>query len=136
MDLSKLDLFRAIGRKMNWLTQRENVIAQNVANSDTPSFRALDIAPFSFKEELGAKLAPTQTSNMHLTSATTGKPGAAKVSAEKKPWEVTPSQNGVVIEEQMMKSTETANDYQLMLNLYRKNLTMLRTAIGRGGGMT
>jgi flagellar basal-body rod protein FlgB len=133
MDLSKLDLFRAIGRKMNWLTQRENVIAQNIANSDTPGFRALEIAPLSFKDQLGAKLQPTQTSSLHMAAASSGRPGDAKVAPEKKPWEVTPSQNGVVVEEQMMKSAQTSSDYQLMLNLYRKNLTMLRTALGRGG---
>jgi flagellar basal-body rod protein FlgB len=134
MDLSNLDLFKAIGRKMGWLNQRENVIAQNIANSDTPGFRALDIAPISFKETLGAKLQPTATSNMHLASAHSGRPGDSKVSAEKKPWEITPSNNGVVIEEQMMKSASTSADYQLMLNLYKKNVTMLRTALGRGGG--
>jgi flagellar basal-body rod protein FlgB len=134
MDLSNLDLFKAIGRKMSWLTQRENVIAQNIANADTPGFRALDIAPLSFKETLGAKLAPTSTSAMHLTSASNAKPGEAKVAAEKKPWEVSPSNNGVVIEEQMMKSSSTATDYQLMLNLYKKNVSMLRTALGRTGG--
>jgi flagellar basal-body rod protein FlgB len=133
MDLSNLDLFKAIGRKMSWLTQRENVIAQNIANADTPGFRALDIAPLSFKETLGAKLAPTTTSAMHLASAANGK-GEAKVAAEKKPWEVSPSNNGVVIEEQMMKSSNTATDYQLMLNLYKKNVSMLRTALGRTGG--
>jgi flagellar basal-body rod protein FlgB len=134
MDLSNLDLFKAIGRKMSWLTQRENVIAQNIANADTPGFRALDIAPLSFKDTLGAKLAPTTTSAMHLASSSNGKPGEAKVAAEKKPWEVSPSNNGVVIEEQMMKSSNTATDYQLMLNLYKKNVTMLRTALGRSGG--
>ncbi len=33
-----------------------------------------------------------------------------------------------------MKSSNTATDYSLMLNLYRKNVTMLRTALGRSGG--
>jgi flagellar basal-body rod protein FlgB len=134
MDLSNLDLFKAIGRKMGWLTQRENVIAQNIANADTPGFRALDIAPLSFKETLGAKLQPTTTSAMHLVSAASGKSGDSKVNAEKKPWEITPSNNGVVLEEQMMKSANTASDYSLMLNLYKKNVTMLRTALGRSGG--
>lgn len=135
MDLSNLDLFKAIGRKMGWLTQRENVIAQNIANADTPGFRALEIAPLSFKETLGAKLQPTQTSSMHLAAASSGKAGDAKVAAEKKPWEISPSNNGVVMEEQMMKSASTAQDYSLMLNLYRKNVAMLRTALGRGGAV-
>ncbi|GIL41508.1 flagellar basal body rod protein FlgB [Roseiterribacter gracilis] len=135
MDLSNLDLFKAIGRKMGWLTQRENVIAQNIANTDTPGFRALDIAPLTFKDTLSAKLQPTTTSAKHLVSASSGKAGDSKVSAEKKPWEISPSNNGVVVEEQMMKSANTASDYQLMLNLYKKNVTMLRTALGRGGGV-
>lgn len=133
MDLSNLALFKQIGKKMGWLTQRENVIAQNIANADTPGFRALEISPLSFKDQVGAKLQPTTTSAAHMVSAASGKPGDSKVNPEKKPWEITPSNNGVVLEEQMMKSANTANDYQLMLNLYRKNVSLLRTALGRGG---
>jgi flagellar basal-body rod protein FlgB len=76
-----------------------------------------------------------RTNAKHLVSGG-GKPGAAgKVINERKPWEVSPSSNGVVVEEQMMKSAEAGTDYQLMTNLYRKNLGMIRTALGRNGGI-
>jgi flagellar basal-body rod protein FlgB len=37
----------------------------------------------------------------------------------------------VVVEEQMIKVAETQMDYQLVTNLYRKHVDMIKTAIGR-----
>jgi flagellar basal-body rod protein FlgB len=38
----------------------------------------------------------------------------------------------VVLEEQMMKLSQTQADYNMVVNLYTKNVDMLKTAIGRG----
>ena len=46
--------------------------------------------------------------------------------------ETAPAGNSVVIEEQMMKLSQTQADYNAMVNLYRKHIDMLKTAIGRG----
>lgn len=134
MDLSNIGFFKAISAKMDWLTQRQQVVAQNIANADTPDFKALDITPFSFKQTAATAMANevVRTNSMHL-AAHGGKGGGSKVQNERKPWEVSPSSNGVVIEEQMMKSAETATDYQLITNLYRKNVGMIRAALGRSG---
>ena len=45
-------------------------------------------------------------------------------------YETTPDGNAVILEEQMAKATETALDYQLTSNLYRKYLGMIRIALG------
>jgi len=37
------------------------------------------------------------------------------------------------VQQQMLKSAETSADYQTMLNLYKKQVNMLRTAIRSGG---
>jgi flagellar basal-body rod protein FlgB len=49
---------------------------------------------------------------------------------DKETYEVTPSGNAVVIEEQLMNVTETQGDYRLVTNLYQKHLKMIRAAIG------
>jgi len=49
----------------------------------------------------------------------------------KKTYDVTPTGNAVVMEEQMVKSTETMTDYNLMTAIYQKNVNMMRTALGR-----
>ena len=61
---------------------------------------------------------------------------SAKAAAEKSPdSERTTSGNTVVLEDQMMKVAKTTMDFQLTTNLYRKHLAMIKTALGRGGGM-
>jgi flagellar basal-body rod protein FlgB len=53
---------------------------------------------------------------------------------DKETYEVAPAGNAVVIEEQLMKVTETQGDYRLVTTLYQKHLSMLRAAIGRDRG--
>ena len=45
-----------------------------------------------------------------------------------------PSENSVILEEQMMRANETSIDHTLMMNIMRKNIGMIRTALGQGGG--
>jgi flagellar basal-body rod protein FlgB len=50
---------------------------------------------------------------------------------QRKRYEVAPDGNSVVVEEQVIKVAETQMDYQLITNLYRKHVDMIKTAIGR-----
>jgi flagellar basal-body rod protein FlgB len=131
MDLGAFDLFKGIAAKMAWLTQRQNVIAQNIANVDTPRYQAMDLAPFDFKSTLKQKLTPERTSPMHLASAESAGPGRAE--KERKPYEVTPSGNSVSIEEQMQNASSTGIDYQMITTLYQKNIGLIKMALDRGG---
>ena len=48
-------------------------------------------------------------------------------------YEVALDGNSVIMEEQMTKVADTGMTYQLVTNLYRKHVGLMRTAIGRGG---
>lgn len=52
MDLNKLTLFRLMKGQMGWLNRRQEVLAQNVANSDTPGYKPRDLAPLDFEQML------------------------------------------------------------------------------------
>lgn len=136
MDLTKIPLFAALGKRMEWLNQRQKVLAENVANANTPNYRPSDLAPQSFRDLLkgstGGRLAPVATSPSHLGGVARG--GGAFSPTRDKVTEVSPTGNAVQIENQMMKVAETQADYTMTTNLYRKHLNMLKTAIGRAGG--
>ena len=51
-ELSSLGLFQAVKKRLNWLGQRQEVLAQNIANADTPDYRSADLKPYNF----GAKM--------------------------------------------------------------------------------
>jgi flagellar basal-body rod protein FlgB len=46
-------------------------------------------------------------------------------------YEVAPAGNSVIIEEQLVNANHNSMDFSLMTNLYQKNVTMIRTALGR-----
>ena len=132
MDLNQFKVFKALGARMNWLQSRQRVLAENVANSDTPGYKAMDIRPLSFKNTLA-----TAQSNLNLRKTHQAHFGASngdssvRVVTERVDFEGNASGNNVVLEEEMMKSAETATDYRLAANLYKKSVGLLRLAISR-----
>jgi len=129
MDLQGIGLFRMISQQLRWLGQRQEVLSQNVANADTPGYQARDLQPLAFGDALQqAALRPAVTQAGHLAGKS-GDPAAAKVKTIT-PWEVSPDGNGVVLEQQMTSLAETQSDYQMATEIYRKQIGMLKTAIG------
>jgi flagellar basal-body rod protein FlgB len=132
MDLDKIPMFKAMSRRMAWLTERQQVLAENVANADTPNYRARDLKAPSFADLVGKSsgnlhLAATQPG--HLTAANGASSFRTEVDTKT---ELSPSGNNVVIENQMLKVSGTATDYQLTTSLYTQHLAMLKTVLGRG----
>lgn len=134
MDLRQIPLFSMITSQMEWLSTRQKVLAQNIANADTPNYKAKDIAPLDFAamaRAAGNKLSLKTTSSGHIR-ASVSMSGSARV-AEVKDGVSSPSGNGVIIEDELMKVSETQAEYELITRLYRKHVGMLRTALGRRG---
>lgn len=132
MDLDKIPLFKAMSQRMAWLNERQSVLAQNVANADTPNYRPRDLKAPSFSELVGGKSARLQlaaTQPNHITGS-----GAASQFRQEtdRNVELSPSGNGVSLEDQMMKVSSTATDYQLTTTLYKQHIAMLKTALDKG----
>ena len=135
MDLSGITLFGASAARLSWLNQRQSVLAQNVANSDTPDYMPNDLKPLNFRTALRDQspgIGIRQTDDAHVASA---KPNLShRVDREREPYEVALAGNAVILEEQMMKINETAMDQRLATDIYRKYIGMVRIALGVGGG--
>lgn len=130
-----ISLLSALKMKMRWHHSRQQVLAENVANADTPDFRARDLKAPQFEKVLaaqgagGVRVARTNAAHM---AATMSDAGSFKELGNTD-WEMTPEGNAVVLEDQMMKVASNQMDYQMVTNLYTKSLGMLRTALGRHG---
>ncbi len=134
MDLNKLPLFSMISQRMNWLGERQKVLAQNVANADTPNYAPRDLKEVDFRKMVSghsARLQPAATDEKHIAGASSG--GAKANLTKPKPTETTQSGNSVSLESELMKIADTGMDYQLVTNLYRKQLGLFRAVLGRGG---
>ena len=134
MDFGRFGLFPLFAQRLDYLDQRQVVLAENIANADTPNYQARDLRPFA--EHLAARapgrLTLAATDAAHL-SGTRG-PAAAGVGPSPGGYEATPSGNTVDLEHQMIEMSRTSADHQLALNLYRKHVAMIRSALGRAGG--
>lgn len=120
---------------MHWLTQRQTVLSQNVANADTPDFVPRDMKKGAFAGMVRSGVRRVEAAATHANhlggSDANGRP-SFKSDARKRTYETAPSGNAVVLEEQLIKVAETQMDYQTMSNLYRKHLGMIRAALGHG----
>lgn len=135
MDLSKLTLFAMMTKRLAWLSQRQQVLAQNIANADTPDYKPRDLKAMSFKDMARTHqggLAPEVTRPGHISPARANRGAAFGDEVQKRPIETTLSGNAVVLEEQVMKAAETSMAYELTTNLYRKHVAMIKEALGRG----
>ena len=134
MSFTDLSLVGFLKTKMNWHQGRQKVLAENVANADTPGYRARELKPMTFERQLAAaglpNVAASRTNTAHFAAVLPGM--TTGFNTEKSEgWEITPEGNGVVLEEQMMKVSANQFDFQLASTLYTRSLGLLRTAAGR-----
>jgi flagellar basal-body rod protein FlgB len=131
--LSSMDLLRTgpvalAEQRLSWLDGRQRLLAANVANADTPGFRARDAIPF--REVLARRVAAPgmrTTDAAHIIPARLSGP-AADVS---RALERTPNGNAVSIEEQAVRIAENDQSHAMTMGLHRKYLALFRTALGR-----
>ncbi len=135
MTTQNLGLFQALNAKMNYLDQRQKVLAQNIANANTPNYRPKDLTKVDFGTVLKGVtsdngIRPETTSAMHMPSPSgIDDPDSRKM---KKTYDVAPTGNAVILEEQMVNTSQTMTDFNLMTSLYQKNINMIRISLGVG----
>jgi flagellar basal-body rod protein FlgB len=128
MTISDMPILSSLRTRMQWHQERQRVLAENIANADTPNFRPRDLAPMKPAAEASGMLAMTRTSASHLTL---GGGGTHFDSARDGKVEVRPAGNAVDLEDQMMKVAANQMDYQAATTLYSRSLGLLKTAIGK-----
>lgn len=98
------------------LATRQRLLAENIANVETPGYRARRV---DFEESLRRAVATGQPALASTTiSLSTAAPG--------------PNGNNVALDQDTLALTETGLRYQLLTNAVDAKMRLLRTAIGRG----
>jgi flagellar basal-body rod protein FlgB len=135
MDLSQIPLFAMLRGRLGYLSERQQVIAQNVANSDTPGFTPKDLTPFAFTAQVdaqagtsGATPAVTQPGHMALPGAQGGSAKSGFKTKISRDSEMRLDGNSVVLEEEMMKLTDSRMNYDAAISFYQKSLGLLQMA--------
>lgn len=127
MGASQVGLFALAESKLGWLDSRQRVLAQNIANADTPGFRPRDVSAFSgVLSSMNIKPAltnPLHLAGLHVTGAST-----AAIVGER-----APDGNAVGLEDQMTKVADDETSQSLVGNIWHSYMGMFMTALGHGG---
>ncbi len=132
--LGDLPLLSAIKSRMQYHQARQKMLAENVANADTPGYRPRDLKPFDLMVAMqsggasGGSAGPAQTQPGHISGATGG---SSLGNRRAQVFEATPSGNAVNLEDEMMRLAQNNSDYQMATTLYAKSLSYLRLALGK-----
>ena len=138
MTIQNIALFQALGAKMDYLSQRQVIFAQNIANADTPGYTAHDLEEVDFSKVLrnvdksSMKTVPVAATNSNHIGAQDSQ-RTVKAKDNRTPYEVSPSGNAVVMEEQLMNAGRNAMDYNLMANIYQKQVGLFKIALDKNG---
>ncbi|NKC33671.1 flagellar biosynthesis protein FlgB [Roseomonas sp. BU-1] len=125
--LAPLDL---AARRLGWLDRRQVVLAQNIANADTPDYRPHDLTPFA--RALAAATPPglARTAPGHLAGGGRAGPGAT---ADRSVAEAVPDGNAVSLDREAVRMAETDTAHALAMAVHRSFTGLYRLALGRQG---
>ena len=127
MDHKRIGLFDLAERRLAWTDQRRAVLAQNIANANTPGFKPHDLK--SFAATLGGAIAIAQVRTHPNHLGTAGATALGEV--VDRTHTQSPDGNAVALDEQLMKVADTDTAHALVITIYRKYLGMFSMALGR-----
>jgi flagellar basal-body rod protein FlgB len=130
MPISDIPILSMLRSRMQWHQVRQEVLAENVANADTPNYRARDLAPPDFSRELAAaSIGLVRTDPNHIV----GQGGGDSEFAEDKTarYEIRPRGNAVSHEDEMMKVAANQMDYEAVTAMYTHSLSLIKIALDR-----
>lgn len=135
------DLIGGIARNMKHLSERQRVVAENIANSETPGFKARDVRAPDFGDliDTGSSSASVARPRVQLTGGMASLGARAPISAgslmlDNGTSETKPDGNNVTLEDQLLKMGQIQADFAAMTSLYRKSQGLIQSALGRKGG--
>jgi|GraSoiStandDraft_59_1057299.scaffolds.fasta_scaffold546959_2 flagellar basal-body rod protein FlgB len=108
--MTPIHLFNVVSQHNRWLSARQVTIAGNVANANTPGYKAVDVQPFEMAVDQ-ARLAMTATQPAHMTPPDSA--AAATGVRNEEPWEVTHTGNSVSLEQELIKAGDVNRAYRL-----------------------
>lgn len=128
-----------IERQMRHLAERQRVISENIANNDTPHYKAREVERPDFSALLEAQgerrgVPHVTRPGIRLTSgmsALGARPpaSATNIINDRNTGETKPDGNNITLEDQLLKMGGVQADFTAMTNLYRKQLMLMKSAV-------
>ena len=110
--------------------QRLGLIAKNIANADTPGYKALDLPDFAASYSAAA-IPMRATRAGHLAGMAATPWGNPEPTPQRNGQSTAPNGNSVSIEQEMVKAASVRQDHEMALAIYRNTSDIIRAALGR-----
>ena len=124
--MGPIQLFDLAAQQARWLSVNQSVIANNVANANTPGYQAQAVRPFAdVLDKTRLQLSSTNPQHVSLSPAEQGEIKAADQAS----WETTESGNSVSLEQEMIKAGDVRRDFSLNTNIVRAFHGMLMASV-------
>lgn len=121
-----IHLFDLSSQHMSWLSNRQALVAGNIANINTPGYRALDLEAFDAVLE-STSLEMTATARGHMAPDPKTVSSADEVEGENS-WDVYHSGSNVSLEQELVKAGEVNRSYALNTNILKAFHRMLTSS--------
>jgi flagellar basal-body rod protein FlgB len=136
MAITDVPIFSMLRTRLQYAQERQRVLAENVANADTPNYRARDLKAPKFPDptELAPTAVPASTVSLSRTeNGHIAQMGGTTTFATERAnnYEVRPTGAAVNLEDEMIKVADNQMDYQAASALYSRSLGLLKVALGK-----
>lgn len=123
----QIEILRLAGQRADHAAQRQTLVAKNVANADTPGYRARDLPTFSETYRVGFDTDLRHTRAGHLDGSAAPRWSRPVIADD----QAAPNGNTVSLEAEMLRSVDIKRGHDRALAVYRASLDILRSALGR-----
>ena len=129
--LENIDVLRMARTMAAHAGHRQALVARNVANAETPGYKAVDLTPFAdIHAGTASQMTRTRTGHVWTDRASGSRPGwAVQADTRTAP---SPDGNTVTLEHEMLRMVEVRQQHDLALSIYRSTLGVLRSSLGQG----
>lgn len=125
--MSQLYLFALASQHGRWLSARQTAVAGNVANANTPGYKAQEVAPFEAAMD-SVRNEMTATNAKHMSIGDTRRTSTVPA-AEQTEWETLHSGNSVSLEQELIKAGEINRSYRLNTSVVKSFHRMMLSSM-------
>jgi len=130
MDPIKTDLFGIAEKRLAWLSERQGVLASNIANANTPGFRGSDLQPFSSVLRGMTPVTPLRTQPAHMAGTV---PSSIAGIVQDSVTARSVDGNSIALDQQLTNVADTESAQSLVSTIWKNYMGMFNTVLGKAG---
>lgn len=114
--MESIQLFSLASRQADWLSLRQEIVAGNIANANTPKFTGKDVVPFKAVLE-STQMQMARTNPGHISASSLTDEFEVRDSAMNQEIGIQESGNNISISQELTKTGEIKRQYELNTSL-------------------